>query len=130
MFVKHSSSRHDSTKAFEARSGASREIGFWLLLFGSWMMLNSPAWPDQLLGGLGNCGLFVLAFGSLGRLRGMGMTFADWESAQAKFWFWATALGVAAGSAGLIWARTWCGSCLWPLKVWIQKIHSLINNCL
>ena len=105
MFLKHSSSRRGSTKASEARSGGSREIGFWLLLFGSWMMLNSPAWPNQFLGGLGVMAFLVLAFESLGRLRGMGMAFADWEPAPAKFWLWAAALGVAAGSAGLLWAH-------------------------
>jgi membrane protease YdiL (CAAX protease family) len=105
MFVKHSKSVSDSTKMFEARSRASREIGFWLLLFGSWVMLNSTAWPNQLLGGLGAVAFLVLAFGSLGRLQGMGMAFADWGPVPAKFWFWAAALGVAAGSAGLIWAH-------------------------
>lgn len=88
-----------------SRSGGSREVAFWLLLFGSWIMLNSPAWPNQFLGGVGTVAFLVLAFGSLGRLRGMGMAFADWEGAPAKFWLWATTLGVAAGSSGLIWAR-------------------------
>lgn len=34
----------------------------------------------------------------------MGMAFADWVPAPAKFWLLAVALGVAAGSAGLVWA--------------------------
>ena len=90
--------RHE---ACEARSGGGREIAFWLLLLGSWMMLNSPAWPNQLLGGLGSAAFLVLAFGSLGRLHAMGMEFAQWNAAPARYWLWATALGLAAGSAGL-----------------------------
>ena len=64
-------------------------------------MLNSPAWPNQLLGGFGTAGFLVLAFGSLGKLRGMGMEFANWEPAPARFWCWAAALGATAGSGGV-----------------------------
>jgi membrane protease YdiL (CAAX protease family) len=104
MSVNHSSSRH-GTKAFGARSGGGREIGFWLLLFGSWIMLNSPVWPNQLLGSLGTVAFLVLAFGSLGKLQAMGMAFGDWEPAPVKFWFWAAGSGVAAGSTALVWAH-------------------------
>jgi membrane protease YdiL (CAAX protease family) len=101
MLIRRTGLRQDSPRTFRERSGGGREIGFWLLLFGSWMTLNSPAWPNQLLGGLGTAAFVVLAFGSLGRLRGMGMEFADWEPVPVRFWFWATALGMAAGAAGL-----------------------------
>ncbi len=101
MSAKSASLRQDSSGAFRHRSGASREIGFWVLLFGSWTMLNSPAWPNHLLGGLGTAAFLVLAFGSLGKLRSMGMEFANWEPVPARFWCWAAAVGVAAGSGGV-----------------------------
>jgi len=101
MGVKQSRLRPDSTAALSARSGGGREITFWLLLFGSWMMLNSPAWPNQLLGGLGTASFLVLAFASLGRLRAMGMEFADWRPAAGRFWAWAMAAGTAAGFGGI-----------------------------
>lgn len=106
MFIRRASLRMGGTGAPKERSGGTREIGFWLLLLGSWMMLNSPAWPNQLLGGLGTAAFLILAFGSLGKLRGMGMEYAAWERAPAGLWFWAAALGVAAGSAGWVWARS------------------------
>jgi membrane protease YdiL (CAAX protease family) len=105
MSAEQFSSGHDGDRAYVARSGGSREIAFWLLLFGSWIMLNSPAWPNQFLGGLGTAAFLVLAFGNLGKLRGMGMEFADWNPPPARFWLWATALGVAAGTAGLVLAH-------------------------
>lgn len=105
MFVRRANLRTRDSGALTERSGGSREIGFWLLLLGSWIMLNSPAWPNQLLGGLGTIAFLALAFGSLGRLRSMGMAFADWERAPAKFWFLAATLGVIGGSGGLLWAR-------------------------
>jgi membrane protease YdiL (CAAX protease family) len=101
MSARRASLRQDSSEAFRHRSGASREIGFWVLLFGSWMMLNSPAWPNHLQGGFGTAAFVVLAFGSLGKLRSMGMEFADWEPAPARFWCWAAALGGATGSGGV-----------------------------
>ena len=101
MSVGRSRLRQDSPGEFGQQSGAGREIGFWVLLFGSWMMLNSPAWPNQLLGGFGTAAFLVLAFGNLGKLRSMGMEFADWEPAPARFWCWAAALGAAAGSGGV-----------------------------
>lgn len=105
MSARRASLRQDSSEAFRHRSGASREIGFWVLLFGSWMMLNSLAWPNQLLGGFGTAAFLVLAFGSLGKLQGMGMEFVDWAPAQARFWYWAAALGVTAGSGGVALAQ-------------------------
>ncbi len=101
MSVGRSRFRQDGPGELGQRSGASREIGFWVLLFGSWMMLNSPAWPNQLLGGFGTAAFLALAFGSLGKLRGMGMEFANWEPAPARFWCWAAALGATAGSGGV-----------------------------
>jgi membrane protease YdiL (CAAX protease family) len=105
MSAKRANLRRDDRAAFRQRSGANREIGFWVLLFGSWMTLNSPAWPNQLLGGFGTAAFLVLAFGSLGKLRSMGMEFVDWAPAQARFWYAAAALGVAAGSTGLVLAH-------------------------
>lgn len=95
------SSLRDGTGGFEERSGGNREIWFWLLLFGSWIMLNSPAWPNQLLGGLGTTAFLVLAFGNLGKLRSMGVEYADWKPVPARFWSWAIALGMAAGTVGI-----------------------------
>jgi membrane protease YdiL (CAAX protease family) len=69
------------------------------------MMLNSPAWPNQVLGGLASVILLIFAFASLGKLRGKGMDFADWKPASGRFWFWAGAPGVAAGTAGLMLSR-------------------------
>lgn len=101
MSSRRASLRKDGPPALGQRSGAGREISFWVLLFGSWVMLNSPAWPNQLLGGFGTAAFLVLAFCSLGKLRGMGMEFADWAPAPPRFWYGAAALGVAAGTAGI-----------------------------
>src|SRR3974390_3306423 len=77
----------------------AREVWFWVLLLGRWIMLNSPAWPNQLFGGLG-CAIFVaFAFGSLGKLQAMGMEFVAWRRAAGRFFAFAAATG---GGAGLL----------------------------
>jgi membrane protease YdiL (CAAX protease family) len=101
MSARRASLRKDGPAAFRQRSGVGREISFWVLLFGSWMMLNSPVWPNQILGGFGTATFLVLTFSRLGRLQGMGREFVDWAPAQARFWSGAAALGVTAGGAGI-----------------------------
>ena len=101
IFVKRASSWHDSGKVSKQTVAGSLEIWFWVLLLGSWMMLNSPAWPNQLLGGLGSVGFLGFAFRNLGKLRGMGMDFADWKPAAVRFWWVAAGLGGVAGCVGL-----------------------------
>jgi membrane protease YdiL (CAAX protease family) len=92
---------HHNRKVPKQSTAGRREIWFWILLLGSWMMLNSPAWPNQLLGGLGTAAFLCFAFRSLGKLQGMGMDFADWKPAPARFWLVTAALGGAAGCVGL-----------------------------
>ena len=101
IFVKSSNSWHDSNKVSKQRVAGSREIWFWVLLLGSWMMLNSPAWPNQMLGGLGSVGFLAFAFRNLGKLCGMGMDFADWKPAAVRFWWVAAGLGAVTGCVGL-----------------------------
>ena len=101
VFFNSSGSWHDSGKVSKQSVVGSREIWFWVLLLGSWMMLNSPAWPNQLLGGLGSLGFLAFAFRNLGKLRGMGMDFADWKPAPVRFWWVAAGLGAVTGGVGL-----------------------------
>ena len=101
VFVKSACSWHDSGKVSKQTVAGSRETWFWVLLLGSWMMLNSPAWPNQLLGGLGSVGFLAFAFRNLGKLRGTGMDFADWKPAPVRFWWVAPALGGVAGCVAL-----------------------------
>jgi len=82
-------------------TGGGRETAFWILLFGSWIMLNSNAWPNQLLGAAGTAAFLALAFGSLGRFQAMGMHIADWSPVSRRYWFWSAGLGTLAGATAV-----------------------------
>lgn len=82
-------------------TGGRREAAFWILLLGSWMMLNSPAWPNQWLGAIGAVSFLCFAFGSLGALRNGGMEYARWEPVPRRFWLWAVAVGLLSGLAAM-----------------------------
>lgn len=74
-----------------------REMLFWLLLLGSWQFLASPGKTTSAIGAAGSACFLVLAWKSLGRLRGFGMHQARWEPAYTGDWITAVATGFAAG---------------------------------
>lgn len=83
-----------------------REMLFWLLLLGSWHFLASPGKSTSVIGAAGTAWFVVLAWKSLGRLRGFGMHQARWEPAHTGDWIIAVATGFGAGGVifGVAWA--------------------------
>ena len=83
-----------------------REMLFWLLLLGSWQFLASPGKSTSVIGAAGTAWFLVLAWKSLGRLRGFGMHQARWEPAHTGDWIIAVATGFGAGGVifGVAWA--------------------------
>src|SRR5664279_5458082 len=76
-----------------------REVLFWLLLLGSWQFLTAPGEKNAMFGAGGTAIFLVFAYRNLGRLRGLGLDYADWRSTTRVRWLVAAVSGLVAGVA-------------------------------
>src|SRR5690242_17912450 len=77
--------------------GECREVGFWLLLFGSWQFLASPGSKTGIIGAVGAAAFLVYAWANIDRLSRMGLDHARWRSAARTDWVLAAVSGILAG---------------------------------
>jgi membrane protease YdiL (CAAX protease family) len=77
--------------------GECREVGFWLLLFGSWQFLASPGTKTRIVGAVGAATFLVYAWANIDRLSRMGLDHARWRSSARTNWVLAAVSGILAG---------------------------------
>lgn len=78
--------------------GEYREVLFWLLLLGSWQFLVTPGGKNAVFGVSGTALFLVFACRNLGRLRNLGLGYADWRPTTRARWLAATVGGFVAGT--------------------------------
>ena len=74
-----------------------REVVFWLLLLGSWQFLVSPGTKNAALGVGGTAAFLLFAYNNLGRLRRLGLGYANWDLPKRIGWGFALGVGLVAG---------------------------------
>jgi membrane protease YdiL (CAAX protease family) len=77
--------------------GEYREVVFWLLLLGSWQFLVSPGTKNAALGVGGTAAFLLLAYHNLGRLRRLGLGYANWDLPKRIGWWFPLGVGLVAG---------------------------------
>lgn len=75
-----------------------REVLFWLLLLGSWQFLAAPGRRNAVFGAAGTALFVVFACWNLGKLRGLGLTYACWQPTAGTAWLIAALSGLMAGA--------------------------------
>ena len=86
----------------KSRSGAStywRELLFWLLLVPALKALGSDLPKRAAVGVIEACGFFFIAYVSLGKLRSLGLEFAEWNRVGRSAVAACTVAGLVAGGA-------------------------------